>query len=305
MRPARPARAIAITLATMMLTGAVAGAQLFTLTKEQLIEWTSQNPFDRFPDGRPKVPDAMLERARALSSEEVLAVLPGKGFRNQYADGFQVLHPGTKLVGRAFTVEFMPIRPDLDLIAQARAKQAGLGRLNNQAAIDQLQPGDVLVADLYGMNENGTIVGDNLFYYIMRATKGAGLVVDGAIRDLEGIRTMKMPAYFRSAHPTAIGNTMISGINIPVRIGTATVMPGDLVFGDAEGVYFIPPALVQPVLDNADVIHIHDEWTRKKFDEGKYKSREIYGSPADPALKAEYDAHLKRRLEELRKERGQ
>ena len=305
MRRARPARTIVIALAMMMLTGAVAGAQLFTLTKEQLIEWTSQNPFDRFPDGRPKVPDALLERARALSSEEVLAVLPGKGFRNQYADGFQVLHPGTKLVGRAFTVEFMPVRPDLDLIAQATAKQSGLGRLNNQAAIDQLQPGDVLVVDLYGMHENGTIVGDNLFYYIMRATKSGGLVVDGAIRDLEGIRTMKMPAYFRSAHPTAIGNTMITGINIPVRIGAATVMPGDLVFGDAEGVYFIPPALVQPVLDNADIIHIHDEWTRKKFDEGKYKSRDVYGSPSDPALKAEYDAYLKRRLEELRKERGQ
>ena len=93
----------------------------------------------------------------------------------------------------------------------------------------------------------------------------------------------------------------ISGINIPVRIGKATVMPGDLVFGDAEGVYFIPPALVQQVVDNADVIHIHDEWTRKKFDEGKYKSSEIYGTPRDPALKKEYDEDLKTKLEELKK----
>lgn len=301
----RTSRFVAAAAAALVFGGASASAQLFTLTKEQLTAWTSENPFERFPDGRPKVPDALIERTRALSSEEVLAVLPGKGYRNQYADGFQVLHPGMKLVGRAFTVQFMPVRPDLDLIANATAKAAGLGRLNNQAAIDQLQPGDVLVADLFGMNQNGTIVGDNLFYYIMRATNGAGLVVDGAIRDLEGIRTMKMPAYFRSVHPSAIGNVMISGINIPVRIGTATVMPGDLVFGDVEGVYFIPPSLVQPVLDNADVIHIHDEWTRKKFDEGKYKSRDIYGSPSDPALKAEYDAYLKRRLEELRKERGQ
>jgi 4-hydroxy-4-methyl-2-oxoglutarate aldolase len=291
--------------AAIVLAAALPEAQLFTLTKEQLVEWTAANPFERFPDGRPKVPDALLERARGLSSEEVLAVLPGKGFRNQYADGFQVLHPGKKLVGRAFTVEFMPLRPDLDLIANATAKSAGLGRLNNQAAIDMLQPGDVLVADLYGMSENGTIVGDNLFYYIMRATKGAGLVVDGAIRDLEGIRTMDMPAYFRSAHPTAIGNVMISGINIPIRVGRASVMPGDLVFGDAEGVYFIPPAFVENVLDNADRIHIHDEWTRRKFDEGKYKSRDIYGSPSDPALRKEYEEYLARRLEELRKQRGQ
>ena len=270
-----------------VLTPVFSDAQLFTLTKEQLVEYTAQNPFERFADGRPKVPDALIERARGLSAEEVFAVLPGQGFRNQYADGFRVLHPGKKLVGRAFTVQFMPLRPDLDGVASAKAKAAGLPRLNNQAAIDMLQPGDVLVVDLFGQQEGGTIVGDNLFYYIMRATKGGGLVVDGAIRDLEGISRMDMPAYFRGAHPSAIGNVTLSGINIPVRIGKATVMPGDLVFGDAEGVYFIPPALVQQVVDRADEIHIHDEWTRKKFDEGKYKSSEIYGTPRDPALKKE------------------
>ncbi len=288
-------------LAATVLTPVLSDAQLFTLTKEQMVEYTSQNPFDRFSDGRPKVPDAFIERARGLSSEEVFAILPGQSFRNQYADGFKVLHPGKKLVGRAFTVQFMPLRPDLDGVINAKAKAAGLARMNNQAAIDMLQPGDVLVVDLFGRQEGGTIVGDNLFYYIMKATKGAGLVVDGAIRDLEGISRMDMPAYFRHAHPSAIGNVMISGINIPVRIGNATVMPGDLVFGDAEGVYFIPPALVQQVVDNSDVIHVHDEWTRKKFDEGKYKSSEIYGTPRDPALKKEYDEYLKKRLEEIRK----
>jgi regulator of RNase E activity RraA len=111
---------------------------------------------------------------------------------------------------------------------------------------------------------------------------------------------MDMPAYFRHAHPSAIANVTLSGINIPVRIGNATVMPGDLVFGDAEGVYFVPPALVEQVVDNADVIHIHDEWTRKKFDEGKYKSSEIYGTPRDPELKKEYDEYLKARLAEIR-----
>jgi len=265
-----------------------------------MIKWTSENPYERFPDGRPKVPEWLMERARGLSAEEVLAVLPGKNYRNQFANGFQVLHPGQKLVGRAFTVQFMPVRPDLEGVVNANAKALGVGRMNNQVAIDMLQPGDVLVVDLFGMDENGTIVGDNLFYYIMKAAKGAGLVVDGAIRDLEGIRNMAMPAYFRTAHPTAIGNVMLTGINVPVRIGRTTVMPGDLVFGDVEGVYFIPPALVEPVLDRADETHVHDEWTRMKFDEGKYKSREIYGSPSDPALKAEYEAYLKKRLAEIR-----
>ena len=292
--------------ALVLVTAALAApvlthAQIFTFTKEQMVEHTAQNPFDRFPDGRPKVPDGLIERARGLSAEEVWAILPNKGFRNQYADGFQVLHPNKRLVGRAFTVQFMPLRPDLDSVIQSKAQSAGLGRMYNQTAIDMLQPGDVLVVDLYGQGEGGTIVGDNLFYYIMKATRGGGLVVDGAIRDLDGISEMEMPAYFRKAHPSAIANVMISGINIPVRIGNATVMPGDLVFGDSEGVYFIPPALVQAVVDNSDEIHIHDEWTRRKFDEGKYKSSEIYGSPKDPALKAEYAAYLKKRLEEIRK----
>jgi 4-hydroxy-4-methyl-2-oxoglutarate aldolase len=296
----RPVALAAAGLAAL-LAAAAADAQLFTLTKDQLIELSAQNPFDRFPDGRPKVPDNLIERAKALSAEEILAVLPGKGFRNQYEDGFEVLHPGAKMVGRAFTVQFMPVRPDLDDVLNANAKKAGIQRWNNQYAIDMLQPGDVLVVDLFGKKEGGTIVGDNLFYYVMKATKSGGLVVDGAIRDLEGIAQMAMPAYFRHAHPTAIGNVMLTAINVPVRIGTVTVMPGDLVVGDREGVYFIPPAMVTAVLDQADITHIHDEWTRMKFDLGKYKSSEIYGSPRDPALKKEYDEYLKKRLEELRK----
>jgi len=288
-----------------MIAGALVAppvrAQLNTLTKEQMIEYTAQNPFERFADGRPKVPDAIIERAKGISMEEVFGVLPGKGFRNQYEDGWQVLHPGTKMVGRAFTVQFMPARPDIDTVMTAKAKEKGARILNNQFAIDMLQPGDVLIVDLFGKKEGGTIVGDNLFYYVMKATKGGGLIVDGSIRDLEGIAEMPMPAYFRSAHPSAIGNVMLTGINVPVRIGNVTVMPGDLVVGDREGVYFIPPQFATEIMDKADEVHVHDEWTRKKFDEGKYKSSEIYGSPRDPELRKEYQEYLKKRLEEIRK----
>jgi regulator of RNase E activity RraA len=291
-----------ILAAALYLGASMAGpaeAQVFDLPSD-LVELTAQNPFERFADGRPKIPDGLIERARGLSSEEVFSVLPREGYRSQYADGFRILHPGKKLVGRAFTVQFMPLRPDLEAVVGARGKAAGMARVSNQTAIDMLQPGDVLVVDLFGLQENGTVVGDNLFYYVMKTTKNGGLVVDGAIRDLEGIQRMDMPAYFRSAHPTAIANVVLTGINVPVRIGHTTVLPGDLVFGDAEGVYFIPPALVEKVVDNADEIHVHDEWTRKKFDEGKYKSSEIYGTPKDPELKKEYEAYLRKRLEEIR-----
>jgi 4-hydroxy-4-methyl-2-oxoglutarate aldolase len=290
--------------ATVLLAPTPASAQLFTFPKPDLVDYTAQSPFDRFPDGRPKVPDDLIERARGLSSEEVWAVLHEKGFNNQYADGFQVLLPAKTMVGRAFTVQFMPLRSDVDEVAQTKAKDHGLKQLMNQTAIDMLQPGDVLVVDLFGKKVNGTIVGDNLFYYVMTATHSGGLVVDGSVRDLNGISEIDMPAYFRSVDPTPIGNVMLTGINIPVRIGGVTVMPGDLVVGDREGVYFVPPQLVTEVLDRADEIHIHDEWTKKKFAEGKYKSSEIYGSPSDPALKREYEEYLKRRLDEIRRERA-
>lgn len=292
-----------IVIAVVALISPAVG-QLVNFSKQQLIEYTPENPFDRLPDGRPKVPDNLIERARGLSSEEIWSVLNEKGFNNQYADGLQVLHPGKTMVGRAFTVQFMPLRGDVDDVAQAKSKrQTGQG-LHNQTAIDMLQPGDVLVVDIFGKKVDGTMVGDNLFFYVNQATHGGGLVVDGSVRDLDGISEIDMPAYFRSVHPTPIGNVMLTGINVPTRIGNAIVMPGDLVVGDREGVYFVPPQFVQEVLDKADVTHIHDEWTKKKFAEGKYKSSDIYGSPRDPKLQQEYQEYLKKRLAEIREQRG-
>ena len=113
---------------------------------------------------------------------------------------------------------------------------------------------------------------------------------------------MDMPAYFRQTHPSFLTNVTMTGINVPMRIGNATVMPGDLVVGDPEGIYFVPPQSGAETVDNADEVHIHDEWTRKKFDEGKYKSSEIYSTPRDPALKKEYQEYLKKRLAEIRKQ---
>src|SRR2546430_6417511 len=137
-------------------------AQLITFSKQELIEYTPQNPFDRFPDGRPKIPDNLIERARGLSSEEIWSVLHEKGFNNQYADGLQVLHPGKTMVGRAFTVQFMPLRDDVDDIARAKAKNSGRAGLTNQTAIDMLQPGDDLVVDIFGKKVHGTIFDANL-----------------------------------------------------------------------------------------------------------------------------------------------
>jgi regulator of RNase E activity RraA len=279
-----------------------AKAQLWTWTKDQMVEYTKAWTGDRFPDGRPKVPDQWLERAKDISQEEIS--VPSGGGRgggySQYEGDWRVLHPEMKMTGRAFTMAFMPARADLDQVVMAKAKEKGIQNLNNQYVFDMLQPGDVLVVDLYGKKEGGTVVGDNLFYYIMKATRSGGLVVDGSLRDLDGIAPIPMPCYYRAVHPSWITGVTLSAVNVPVRIGNVTVMPGDLVVGDREGVSFIPAQNAETILDRADETHIHDDWTRKKFDELKYKSSEIYGSPRDAALKQEYQEYLKKRLEEIK-----
>jgi regulator of RNase E activity RraA len=281
--------------------------QVFTITKEQLIKYTAQNPYERFADGRPKVPDALLDKLKEMSAEEVLG-LNARGFRNQWEAGWQVLHPNKILAGRAFTLQLMPMRPDVSGVDQADRRAKNQTILNHQTAIDMLQKGDVLVVDACGAQFGG-IIGDNLAYYIMKKT-GAGFVIDGAIRDIRGIAPFDLAGYYRAAVPPAIHDLMVTGINVPVRIGNATVMPGDVVFGDPEGVYFIPPSQLQDLIDEADVTHIHDEWTKRKFDEGKYVSSEIYSRPRDPALVKEYEAYLKEKLgaqryEEYQKRRSE
>lgn len=267
--------------------------QVFTFTREEMIKYTAKNPYDRFPDGRPKVPDALLEKVKSLSMEE--AWMPGEGYLNQYEGNWQILHPEKKLVGRAVTAQFMPGRPDVSEVSEAAAKAKGLVGAAHQRVIDTLQPGDVLVVDLFGKAEGGTIVGDNLATAIFAATK-TGFVVDGSIRDLEGIFPIPMGLYYRAAHPSAIRNVMLTGVNVPIRIGNATVMPGNVVLGDREGVSFIPPQALERILKKAEVTHIHDEWTQEKFRTGKYKSTDLYPKPRDPQLTKEYEEYLKKKL---------
>lgn len=292
-------------LATLLLLGSLGlSAQIFTMSKEDLARYTAKNPYGRLDDGRPNVPDDVLEKVRGLSIEEIWAVLPQKGFINQFAGDWKLLHPERKLVGRVVTAQFMPMRPDVNEVIQADGNKKGYHGSQNQWVIDLLKPGDVVVVDLFGKVEDGTFVGDNLAQAVASATdpggNGAtgGMVVDGSIRDLDGIFPINMSAYFRNVHPSALRNVMLTGVNVPIRIGGATVMPGDIVFGDRGGLYFIPPQFVQEIVDKADVTHLHDEWTKGKFiaSKGKYKSSDLYGYPRLPELRDEYEAFLKQKL---------
>jgi 4-hydroxy-4-methyl-2-oxoglutarate aldolase len=265
-------------------------AQLFQWTPEQLAKYTSKNPYDRFPDGRPKVPDEMLERLKGLIAEEVQAVLPSRGYPNQFEsrDGWRVLQPNQKMVGRVLTIQFMPLRGDIAEVDEAEAKAKGTSVARNQTAIDMLQPGDVIVADVFGADWN--FVGNKLAHYIQTTTKN-GMIVDGGVYWLERIAETGMQAYYKNSLPSQGMRVMVTGINIPVRIGKTLVMPGDVVLADREGMWFIPPHMVKEVVESGELSKARDDWSLMMLGTGKYTSRQIYG-PLTPELQKERDEYV-------------
>jgi regulator of RNase E activity RraA len=296
---------VKILLALVLCCGLAlpASAQVFSLSRERMIEFTKHNPYDRFPDGRPKVPLNLIERIAELSVEEAWGVLRGKGYMKQYADGFEILKPGQRLVGRAVTAQYLPHRPDLEEVVDADAQKKGLARGNTQKVVDALIRDDVAVVDLMGAAEGHNFGGDNLHSAIWGQTH-RGAVVDGTIRDLQGTFDLPLNIFFKKAHPAAVAGVLMVALNIPVEISGAVAMPGDVVLGDREGVIFIPPHLVEAVLEKADSIHIKDEWTKAKLITGKYRASDLYGSKLSPEMQKDFDAFAARRMKELEAERG-
>ncbi|MBL8179132.1 MAG: dimethylmenaquinone methyltransferase [Bryobacterales bacterium] len=222
-------------------------AQMFHLPRAEMLEYTARNPDDRFEDGRPRIPEAVLERLRSIGVDHAADVLRAKGYTNQFAGGFLTTQEGKKLVGRALTAQYLPLRPDLEEVLVRKAQAAGLTTRATQKVTDVLQRWDVPVVDLMNARPGHNFGGDNLHAAIWGHTR-TGAVVEGAIRDLEGIVELPSQVYYRKAHPAAVGNVSVIGLNIPVRIGPAVVMPGDAVLGDRTGVIFIPPHLIDEVL---------------------------------------------------------
>ena len=281
---------VLLVLAAMFVHVDSASAQLFQWTPEQLIKYTIKNPYDRFPDGRPKVPDDMLKRLKNLIAEEVQAVLSSQDFPNQFEslDGWKALQPDKKMVGRVFTVQFMPARGDIVDVDAADAKAKGTTPARNQTAIDMLQPGDVIVADIFGADWN--FVGNKLAHYI-QTTTGNGMIVDGGVYWLDRIAETGMQAYYKNSLPTQGMRVMVTGINIPVRIGKTLVMPGDVVLADREGFWFIPPHKVKEVVESGEMSKARDDWSLMMLGTGKYTSRQIYG-PLTPELQKERDEYV-------------
>jgi 4-hydroxy-4-methyl-2-oxoglutarate aldolase len=271
-----------------------AHSQLDLFSKEQRIEFTPEWHGQRFPDGRPNVPDSVLVRLKDVTADEAWDVLQGAGYRNQFEGGWKVMNPGQRLVGRVVTAVFMPRRPDVDSAIRASGKKENRIGDENSWIIDILKPGDVLVVDLFGKIRYGTIIGDNLATAIFSKSHN-GLIVNGAIRDVTGIQQMPgFQVYTRGVDPSALENVMLTGINVPIRIGDVTVMPGDIAIGDPEGVTFVPPQLAEKTADDTEMDHLIDEWGHAMLREGKYTPGQI-DTRWTPKMIEEFNAWLEKK----------
>lgn len=296
--------------AALALTCAAAWAQPGVFTKELLIRYTPDWKGERFADGRPKVPDGILKRMKSVTLEEAWATLRSAGFNHEYEDGWFQIHPDKVLVGRALTAQWLPGRPDIQKVIEEQGKKDGRIGGTNAWPVDMLQPDDVYVCDHFGLKQDGPSIGDNVGNAIY-AKSHNGIVYDGAVRDINGLKELEdFTSYVRYYDPShhfgmlgpggngsRLNSTMI-GINIPIRIGKATVMPGDVVLGRDGGVLFIPPQFAERVVQSSEITHLRDMFGHQRLREGKYTAGQIDAAWSAP-IEADFTGWLRQNADKL------
>jgi regulator of RNase E activity RraA len=282
-------------------------AQPGILTRELLIQYTPEWKGERFADGRPKVPDGILQRMKSVTLEEAWAQLRTAGFNHEYEDGWFTIHPDKVLVGRALTAQWLPGRPDIHRVIEAQGKKDGRVGGQNAWPVDMLQPGDVYVCDHFGLKEDGPSIGDNVGNAIY-ARSHNGIVYEGAVRDINGLKELEdftsfVRYYDPSHHFSSLANgarlnsTMI-GINIPIRIGHATVLPGDVVLGRDGGVLFIPPQVAEQVVQYSEITHLRDVFGHQRLRERKYTAGQIDAAWSAP-IESDFTQWLRDNIDKL------
>lgn len=233
--------------------------------------WTGE----RLADGRPNPPDALLERLKKVSLEEVWGVLRNEGYHNQYEGDWMVLHPEQVMVGRALTAQYMPLRPEWDELIKERGEAEGRIGGTNSWPIDALSPGDIYVADGYGKVIDGTLIGDNLGNSIYAKSQN-GVIFNGSVRDVEGLERIEgFNAWIKGYDPSYIQQMQLASINTPIRLGRATVLPGDVILAKKGGVIAIPPHLLERVVVTAEFVALRDAFGHQRLREGTYTPGEI------------------------------
>lgn len=230
---------------------------------------------DRLPDGRPNVSDDLLNRLKRLKLEDVWQYLNERGYTNQFESGWRILHDDQPMVGRALTVQFMPSRPDIQEKMFKEGQQIGHVGPMNSWPIDQLQPGDIYVADGFSKIAQGTLIGEKLGNSIYARSQN-GVVFDASVRDVESLEKIEgFNAFVRDYDPTFLKDVMLTGVNVPIRIGKVTVMPGDVVYGRKIGVVFIPPHMVEELVVTSEIVDLRDEFALERVRERVYTAGQV------------------------------
>jgi 4-hydroxy-4-methyl-2-oxoglutarate aldolase len=272
-------------------------AQPTSLSKDEMLYYTSVWKGDRFPDGRPKVSDDLMKRLKYVSVTEAWQTLNGLSdmaegqgaasfgemrrgtYSNQYFGGFKLMREEIVISGRAMTIHFLPFRPDLNGLVQQQGQKDGRGRGQYTWGIDQLQSGDCYVADVCEGILDASHVGDNLGTTIWTKS-GNGAVIKGTLRDLYGNLDVnpKWNVMVRDFRPQANSSNLVIGVNCPIQIGYVTVMPGDAVLATREGVVFIPPQHVQRVVETSERTRLQDYWAHQGVKQGRFTAQQADGS---------------------------
>ncbi len=266
-----------LTLTVLFLICLCNYAQNVGSSPEYIKAITSKWKGERFPDGRPKVSDALLERLKHISIEEAWGVLRNKGYQNQFEGDWTIIKPEEVMTGRVVTAQYMPLRPDLQEYVKEQGKKENRAQQGgtNSWPIDILTNGDVYVADGYGKIADGTLIGDNLGNSIY-AKSQRGVIFFGSVRDMEGLSKIKgFNGWIKGSDPSYIQQMMLTTINAPIRIGRATVLPGDVVLAKKYGVIFIPAYLVEELVLTSEVTALRDEFGHQRLREKKYLAGQI------------------------------
>lgn len=250
-------------------------AQQVTLTSDQIKALTPDWKGERSPDGRPKTSDRFLERLKHVSLEEAWGYLRNKGYQNQFEGDWMIILPDSAMTGRAVTAQYLPMRPDYDKMIKDKGKAEGRIGGTNSWPIDVLKDGDIYVADSYNKIADGTLIGDNLGNAIY-AKSHRGVVFYGSVRDIEGLEDIKgFNGWVKGYDPSYIQQMMLGGINVPIRIGRATVLPGDVVLAKKGGIVFIPAQYLEDLVQNSEFVQLRDAFGHQRLREGKYTPGQI------------------------------
>ncbi len=219
----------------------------------------------------------------AVSTATITSQLQRRGLRNCFLNGLKPTQPGKRLLGYAHTVRYVALREDLQ-------KQQGMMNAQRRA-VEAIQPDEVLVIEARGEAHAGTI-GD-IFTMRVKALGGAGVITDGALRDSPAIGNIDLAVYHQSSHAATLGKLHLPWeTQTVITCAGVTIVPGDVLVGDDEGVVVIPAALVEEVAHDSATMEVEEEWALERVAAG---DSSVGTFPISKDRRPEFDAWLQAR----------